>query len=252
MTGPAKAVLVTRPRKQATQLLRLLTEAGFLPLWASPIEIEADAVALQALPQQLAAADVVFFVSPSAVDAVAAAVDLTAYRPQWVAVGQATASALRGLGLTSVWAPEEGHDSEAVLALPLWAALGQRQPSARILIVRGDGGRPWLANALTASGHVVTFAEVYRRQPQVIDWSALMVQQGEAELVAVCVTSSEIGRGLWAQIPDSLQQRFKNLLYLTPHERISQTLQTLGADRVVTCALGDDNMVSAIQVHERA
>ncbi|MBP6115481.1 MAG: uroporphyrinogen-III synthase [Neisseriaceae bacterium] len=252
MTAPAKAVLVTRPKNQAAQLMRLLAEAGFLPLWASPIAIVPEAQALAALPAQLAAADVVFFVSPSAVEMAASAIDLSRYQPQWVAVGQATATALRAEGVASVWAPEQGHDSEAVLALPLWAEWAKRPHPAKILIVRGQGGRPWLAEALSAAGHDVRFAEVYQRQAQDIDWQAIQAQQGPAELVAVCVTSSEIGSGLWAQMPDSLQQLFKNLLYLTPHERISQTLQTLGAHRVITCALGDDKMVLALQAHERA
>lgn len=249
MTSPTKAVLVTRPQNQAAQLMRLLAEAGFVPLWASPIAIVPDAQALAALPEQLASADVVFFVSPSAVEVVTEQVDLTQYQSEWVAVGQATAKALHAVGLSSVWAPTTGHDSEAVLTLPLWAEL---TVPTRILIVRGQGGRPWLAEALRAAGHQVTFAEVYQRQSQVIDWSDIKRQQGAAECVAVCVTSSEIGQSLWAQMPDSLQQSFKNLLYLTPHERISQTLQSLGASRVLTCALGDEHMVSAIQAYERA
>lgn len=252
MAKQAKAVLVTRPKNQATQLLRLLAEAGFVPIWASPIAIVPQAAALAALPESLATADVVFFVSPSVVEMVAGAVDLTRFQAQWVAVGQATAAALHRVGLTAVWAPLGGHDSEAVLALPLWAELAKGQRPAKILIVRGNGGRPWLADALRAAGHEVSFAEVYQRQAQAIDWESVQRQQGSAQLVAACVTSSEIGTGLWAQVPDSLQQAFKNLLYLTPHERISQTLQTLGASRVVTCALGDDNMVLAIQEHERA
>lgn len=252
MTGPTQAVLVTRPKSQATQLMRLLAEAGFLPLWASPIAIVPQAPALARLPEQLAAADVVFFVSPSAVEVATSGLSWPDQPPQWVAVGQATATALRLIGLDSVWAPVVGHDSEAVLALPLWAELAKRAVPAKILIVRGQGGRPWLAEALRAAGHEVTFAEVYQRQPQVIDWASVMAQKGSAELVAACVTSSEIGTGLWTQVPESLQQVFKNLLYLTPHERISQTLQTLGAHRVLTCALGDDKMVLALQAHERA
>lgn len=252
MTQPAKAVLVARPERQAAQLMRLLAAAGYVPIWASPIAIVAQPAALAALPAQMAAADVVFFVSPSAVEVAVAEVSLAAFSPQWVAVGQATATALRAAGLDSVWAPTLGHDSEAVLALPLWAELAQRRLPAKILIVRGEGGRPWLAAALRQAGHQVTFAEVYQRQVQAIDWHRVKVQKGHAQLAAVCVTSSEIGTGLWAQVPDSLQQAFKNLLYLTPHERIGQTLQTLGANRVMTCALGDDSMVLALQEHERA
>ncbi len=252
MVTPAKAVLVARPQGQATALMHLLAAAGYLPLWASPLRIVPEAEALRRLPQQLAAADVVFFVSPSAVAVAAAAVDLSAWSRQWVAVGQATAKALHGVGVAEVTAPVLGHDSEAVLALPLWAELAQRPRATKVLIVRGQGGRPWLAQALREAGHEVSFAEVYQRQPQAIDWPQLEGQLGTATLVAACVTSSDIATHLWAQVPDSLQQAFKNLLYLTPHERIGQTLQTLGANRVVTCALGDDNMVLALQAHERA
>lgn len=80
---------------------------------------------------------------------------------QWFAVGAATGSILDDYGLPVCW-PQSGDDSEALLALPEWEALLE-VPGARVLILRGEEGRPWLGEQLRARGASVDYLPLYRR-----------------------------------------------------------------------------------------
>jgi uroporphyrinogen-III synthase len=88
---------------------------------------------------------------------------LAAYWPQWpvslrwYAVGPATAVALRGYDIEAVLPVQSS--SEGLLALP-----ALRQPAGqRILIVKGEGGRAKLSDALIGRGALVESLSVYRR-----------------------------------------------------------------------------------------
>ena len=82
-------------------------------------------------------------------------------RQRWFAVGAATGALLDAYGLDAHW-PEQGDDSEALLALPaLQAALAV--PNPRLLILRGEGGRDWLGERLGEQGVAVDYLSLYRR-----------------------------------------------------------------------------------------
>lgn len=79
-----------------------------------------------------------------------------------IAVGAATAAALRALGQQCVQAPGGAEDSEGVLALPeLQQVAGQR-----IAVLAAPGGRTRLVDALRARGADARAVMVYRRLPQ--------------------------------------------------------------------------------------
>ena len=157
------AILITRPAGRAATEMQACAAAGWRALPFSPIRIEADAAALARLPEQVAAADAVFWVSPSAVDIAAGVLDFSSCTPLHITVGQASAQALAAFCSQPVYAPQEGNDSEAVLQLPLWQSLPR---GAEILIIRGRGGRGFLAQSLRQQGFKVQIAEVYFRRPQ--------------------------------------------------------------------------------------
>ena len=80
---------------------------------------------------------------------------------QWFSVGAATAQILADHGL-DVSYPAAGDDSEALLELPqLREAIAR--PDARVLIMRGEGGRELLAERLREQGASVDYLELYRR-----------------------------------------------------------------------------------------
>jgi uroporphyrinogen-III synthase len=77
----------------------------------------------------------------------------------WFSVGAATAQILAITASTSLSA--DGDDSEALLQLPRCAR--RCTPDARVLILRGEGGRELLAERLREQGASVDYLELYRR-----------------------------------------------------------------------------------------
>lgn len=167
-------VLVTRPEAQAEALSLLLTRHQWQPVMLPLLTIESlkegDLPYREAQKniRQLQNFDQIIFVSTNAV-AYGFRLIKQHYQKlpnhiQWIAVGTATAESLAKslnsfLASTDVAAPTVGMDSEAILKLPsLQQVTGQR-----IAIIRGVGGRNFLANSLQKAGADVVMIELYRR-----------------------------------------------------------------------------------------
>ena len=184
-----RGVLVTRPQAQAGALGRLIEVAGGRPIYFPTIDIE-PAANLEASRRLLAApADLLFFASRNAVDY---ALPLfpggcLPAGPRLAAIGKATAEALAAAGRAPDLIPEGRYDSETLLTHPKLQDLrGQR-----VLIVRGEGGRPLLGETLRARGAEVSFAEVYRRALPTVDPARLVADWAE-QVHLVTATSGEI------------------------------------------------------------
>ncbi|QMT32901.1 uroporphyrinogen-III synthase [Conchiformibius steedae DSM 2580] len=219
-------VLLLRPQQRLADDLAACAALGWQGVPFSPMAIEAQPDALAQLPAQIAAADAVFWVSPTAVET--AAWDFSDTLPH-IAVGAATARVLRAAGAAQVYCPDVGQDSEAVMRLPVWDSL---PAAATVLIVRGCGGREALAQFLRGRGLNVAFAEIYRRIPQAVDWALFQTLPSPC----VWVTSAQAAHMLFAQTPPPLMQKLKSLLYLTHHPRIAAALQAQGITRIQQAA----------------
>lgn len=164
-------VLVTRPATQAAQWVALLRaraiDAHALPL--IEIAAAADPAPLHAAWRELGGRRLVFFVSPNA------ASQFFAERPPGSAWPLAALAGSTGPGTTRVLVDHQvppaqiieppatapQFDSEALwLQLQRFAWQGER-----VLIVRGERGRDWLAQALDAAGAQVEQLSAYRRLP---------------------------------------------------------------------------------------
>lgn len=218
-------ILIVRPPRQALADIAVCEEAGWRAQVFSPMDIEADQDALTGLDSRVRQADAVFWVSPSAVSVGGASVDFTDSRIHHIAVGEGTKKALSRFCPHEVLCPSQGNDSEAVWELPVWKQLPL---AARILVVRGHGGRNWLIEKLTEKGFRVDVAEVYFRRQRQLDWAWFQQQQPQAAFVA----SAESVRLLFGQVPPQLVQLLKTLLYLTHHVRIAEALKTAGAENI--------------------
>jgi uroporphyrinogen-III synthase len=159
-------VLLTRPAEESAALAASLSEAGIfsscLPLLATePLPITPEHQAgCQGLDRYCA---VIVVSKPAARVALQL---LDQYAPAvpalpWFSVGAATAQVLADQGL-DVSYPEVGDDSEALLEVPrLREAVAIAD--ARVLILRGQGGRELLAERLRGQGASVDYLELYRR-----------------------------------------------------------------------------------------
>lgn len=219
-------VLIVRPENRQADDIKVCRQQGWQTLPFAPIKIDVLTESLVALPTKISLADIIFWVSPTAVEvAMQQLKNLQAIAKPHIAVGRATAQCLQTASAGWVLYSDEGRDSEAVLTLPIW----QQLPcSANVLIVRGEGGRDWLARQLTQQGFSVTFAEIYRREPKKLDWQKF---QSIKPNIA-WVTSTQMVRVLFEQVPTQLAQELSSLLYFTHHERIAKVLNELGAKQV--------------------
>ncbi|MDO1510457.1 MULTISPECIES: uroporphyrinogen-III synthase [unclassified Neisseria] len=216
------AILIIRPPSQTAADIRTCTAAGWDAVPFGPIRIEPEEAALKNLNRQFQTASAVFWVSPTAVETAAPHIDFSDGLIRQITVGQGSRKALSGFCPHEIICPQEGNDSEAVLRLDIWNSLPQ---GAKVLIVRGHGGRDFLAQNLKRRGFEVETAEVYFRRPQPLDWSVFE----EARPVAAYITSAEMVSALFAQVPSELAQPLRTLLYFTHHPRIAAALHIAGA-----------------------
>ncbi|HHK5606282.1 TPA: uroporphyrinogen-III synthase [Neisseria cinerea] len=227
MESMMPTMLIVRPSARAAEDVETCLNAGWRAEVLSPIEIEADAAGLARLPEQYARADAVFWVSPTAIETAVPYLNLSDGIKIHIAVGQGSRRALeRYLGRTVI-APHDGNDSEAVLRLPVWNSLPE---GARVLFVRGHGGRDFLMNALQEKGFRTEVAEVYFRRHNPLNFQNFQAKN----ITAAYITSTELVQSLFAQVPPQFSRFFKSLLYFTHHPRIAEALKREGVRSVET------------------
>lgn len=241
-----RCALVTRPRAQAEpwceRLQALGVPAKALPLIdiapaADPSRLRDWFASLGARPGQRAAS-LVMFVSPNAAQCLVDAL------PQgWVwpagllagATGPGTAAVLQRAGV-----PEDAivqpaanagqFDSEA-----LWALLAPRLDwsGRRAAVVRGDGGRDWLATQLRQVGAQVEFVQAYARQaPRWGEPERALLAEALARPTAFAwlLSSSEAVDHLATLAP---RADWTGALALASHPRIAERAERLGFGRVL-------------------
>jgi uroporphyrinogen-III synthase len=253
-------VVITRPAQQAGPLAAKIAALG-LPVQLLPLlEIHAldgveECAQLQAVLACLPDYDLVAFVSPNAIDCVFA--HLAAWPPgvPLAVVGEGSRLALAAHGVTdanaTITSPLDTARSDSehlLLALDLPALRGKR-----VLIVRGDGGRDYLADGLRAAGAEVEFVTAYRRKvplltPALRATLENLLQHNNDWII----TSSEALRGLLALLDElggenTAVVKMQQQQLIVPHARIAQTAAALGFARVTLTGSGDAGVLAALQ-----
>jgi len=163
-------IIVTRPSPDGSDLVNQLISAGFyarhMPLFA--ILSCPHPTFLQSQLNILSSEDIVIALSPRVITSLKASGESILFpaHVNYVAVGQKTAAAFQELAKMSVIHPKKEESSEGLLALPLFSTIFQK----RILILRGNQGREWLADNLKRRGAIISYVECYQRIP--INYSA--------------------------------------------------------------------------------
>ena len=230
-------VLVTRPMHQAENLCRLIEEHGGEAIRLPTIEI----VACTDLPQRISALKSpepfhwLIFISANAVNFALPAISGKIARfthARIAAIGRATANALASAGLAIDLLPEQGFDSEALLAMPQMQCVNGQ----RILIVRGVGGREDLANTLRNRGAEVDYLEVYRRLIPDLDCSPVITPLLRDGLDVITVTSIEALQNLLIMLGEQYHNPLTALPLVAISDRIARVASESGFKRIFVAA----------------
>ena len=151
---------------------------------------------------------------------------------RWFTVGAGTAAVLQQRGLAASY-PAAGDDSEALLQLPGLQAL-LAKPGARVLILRGEGGRELLAERLREQGAHVEYLQLYRRRLPEYAGGELLRRIRAERLNGVVVSS---GQGLQhlQQLAGPHWPQLSGLALFVPSPRVAEQARAAGAATVVDC-----------------
>ncbi|WP_300628311.1 uroporphyrinogen-III synthase [Pseudomonas sp.] len=227
-------LLLTRPAEESTALAATLADAGVFSSKLPLLEIEALPVTpeQQAILGALQRYCAVIVVSKPAARLALQRMSAPWPRLPWFSVGAATAQILADHGL-DVHYPPAGDDSEALLQLPaLHEAIAL--PGARVLILRGEGGRELLAERLRERGVSVDYLELYHRFLPAYNTGALM-QRIQLERLNGLVVSSGQGFLHLQALAGSDWPEVAQLPLFVPSPRVFEMARAAGAEKVVDC-----------------
>jgi uroporphyrinogen-III synthase len=236
-------ILITRPARQAAGLARKIDALGGTPIVFPAIVIlpPADAAALARAQAALAGYDFAVFVSANAVEYGAPdprrwPAALVAFAP-----GPGTAEALADVGIADVRVPATTFDSDGLLALPELTDVAGK----RVLILRGDGGREQLGDALRERGARVDYVACYRRAKPRSGAAGLAEAFAERRIDAVTITSSEGLDNLWEIVDAVTRDVWRACPTFVPHPRIALHARALGL-RAVETAGSDAGLIAGL------
>ena len=252
-------VLVTRPVEQARAWVRDLRADG-VDAVAAPLIVIAEApdpAAVDAAWAGIDAWSMLVFVSPNAVS------QFFSRRPaggQWpaqlraAAPGPGTGALLLEQGVPAERLVEPDTDAENFDSESLWQQLnGSSWLGARVLIVRGEGGRGWLADRLREAGAEVQSLAAYRRAEAVPDAAARQAMQKAlaqpAEHLWFFSSSEAVSNLLLLQLlaEDELRSALKRSRALATHPKIAETVRAAGFGTVLQSRPGLPEVFACIQ-----
>jgi uroporphyrinogen-III synthase len=225
-------ILVPRPQREndtfIASLNRLNATVTALPVMAiEPLVVAGQASSL--MLEKLREADHLVVISRPAAEVLCQILLTHNIRPSSIlAVGASTAKILEASGF-KVDFPVKQQASEGVLNLPqLSNVKGQK-----IVLVKGQGGRPKLADALRQSGAFLEQFDCYRRQP-LGTYRDQIIEQLTAQAVdVVALHSVEILENLLALLSQDEKQLLQRVGFLVPGERVAQAVIDAGLAQVI-------------------
>lgn len=250
-------VIVTRPSAQADSWVDALEALGVkavaLPLMRICAQLDSTPV-IEAW-RQLATNRLVFFVSANA------AAHFFAQRPHdahWPAgvwagsTGPGTTAALQAAGLATSQIVEPSSDSAQFDSESLWQQRLCRidWQGARVQIVRGDGGREWLADTLRDRGASVNFVAAYRRsEPEWDERARVLLAEALAQPSAHLwlFSSSEAIENLLLQLERVESPLPPGCRAMATHPRIASAAQRAGFSQVLQSRPGVAEVVASLQ-----
>ncbi|PYF77967.1 uroporphyrinogen-III synthase [Marinomonas alcarazii] len=242
-------ILITRPEPENTLSCERVRHHGWsaipLPmLEIAPIEENDRKAAIRAKIFDIDTFDYVIFVSKNAARIACDWLDdcwpMLPANVHWIGIGQGTTQTLIDEGVPALSNP--GHTTEALLE---WLKPA-RMKDQKILIIRGEGGRPELGNKLEERGAKVSYLSLYdRKKPRYSAQTFVMLP----DINLIWVTSGESLANLSEYVTRHMPH-WKSLPILTPSSRVNQQAIDMGWVNA-TCANGadDNSLIKATELH---
>lgn len=235
---------MTRPEHQAENLCRLIEEQGGIAVRFPTLAIVSkdDASEIKDTLVNLDKFQWVIFISVNAVNFALIANSGKIARTKSVrfaAVGQSTAQALRMAGISVDLVPENGYNSEALLAMPQL----QQVEGQKCLIVRGEGGREQLATTLRSRGADVDYLEVYKRIIPRIDNSPVVQLLARRSLDVITVTSAEALQNLRLMLNETNNKLLSLIPLVVVSDRIRCIAAEMGFNRIIVADSPTDTAI---------
>lgn len=242
-------VLVTRPEPENALTCQALQALGAFPiplpiLSIEPILDESKLASLRTKLYHLDLYQFVIFVSKNAARLGSELIDecwpMIPVGIHWIGIGKGTTQLLNQLNIPAISNP--GHTTETLLE---WLK-PVKMRDQKILIIRGEGGRPDLAEQLEARGGQVELLEVYKRHsPNYTAQTFLFLEEPDV----IWITSGEGLQHLTTYV-DLHAPHFKQITLFVPSERVAADARNLHWNTVI-CAQGadDHSLIAATQQH---
>ena len=237
----ARLAIVTRPGQAGERLTEELRRRGRDALWwpAFAIGPAPDEPRAREILARVADHDLVIFVSPAAVHAAAPLLQGWPTATAIGAVGHATAQAIaeviRVPAATPIVAPSASSGAGSEAFWDEWQHCGRT--ARRVLILRAQAGREWLARRFAEAGAEVEILAVYSRTEPVPDAASIARVAGAMhgrDEITVLISSSEAIDALDRQLNTvaGAAQFLRRGRALATHPRIAEQLLAAGYTRV--------------------
>lgn len=228
-------ILVTRPEQESQALCDALQKLGHHAI-SHPLLTIHPGKELSQLPTLLSSLSDGDFLITVSQHAVQHAQDyLQLQQKEWkkginyIAVGQKSAQYLRSYISDPVHFPTPS-DSEHLLALPVLDNVAGK----KVLILRGNGGRDLIYQALEELGAEVTYCETYQRQSTTFNGATKAKEWQENNVNTLVITSGEQLSFFTSQFTNTDLDWVLGCRLLVPSERINQLGQQLGYQHIET------------------
>ncbi|QIB65253.1 uroporphyrinogen-III synthase [Kineobactrum salinum] len=246
----ASAVLVTRPAGQGDSLCQAIAGRG-RPVHQLPLlELQPlPALSAQERARVLALDEFqhIIFISANAVRFGMAVIE--DHWPQlpvglhWYAVGDGTARALAGHGV-SAEVPGLEMSSEGLLQLPGLS----RVEGHRVLLVKGEGGRGLLAGELARRGAQVETLACYRRCAPRYAGGEFVAALQRWQIGIILISSGEGLENMLALLDPAETSKLQSVTLLLPSARVAETAAAAGfRHRIVADNASDEAMLRALE-----
>lgn len=240
--------LITRPAGKADYLLAALDSQGIEYQYQPLITTQTTMLKpkdLQALQQ----ADLLIFVSLSAVNSVAQQHPNMHLSATLCAVGQTTGRALQGWQGQEVLIPQDQR-SEGLLQLPALQHVTDKQ----VVIVRGNGGRELLKQTLQQRGATVRYVQSYNRLPLSLEGAPLCQHWQNTAVRCIVVTSNEILNHIFSLVPTTEHAWLRQLHWILVSPRARDSALALGVSPqniALASNANDEALLEAVKQFKR-